>query len=132
MPAGFHYPATRPPMLFRSSALVIAAAVAFSAAAQAAPQPAAKCEQAKSVKSGRQDVRCAPQLAAKVADERVLKSTLYASATKLGAKGKYQRAAQHLDQVVARFPTSPVALYTRALAYHNMGNDDAAVRDTTR
>ena len=75
---------------------------------------------------------CAPQISAKAADEQVLKSQIYLAATKLGARGNYRRAAQQLDVVVAKFPNSPVALYTRALAYHNLGNDDLAVRDTSK
>jgi tetratricopeptide (TPR) repeat protein len=126
MTAAFTVATEATSMDIRSYVFAISAAVALCAAplsvAQARPQ-----EQ----KPLRQDAKVA-QLPVKAADAKVLKSQLYAAATKLGAKGKYQRAAQQLDQVVARFPTSPVALYTRALAHHNLGNDDLAVRDTTK
>ncbi len=115
-------------MLSRVSIFAVAALVGLSAVAQARPQTAAKtCEVSRS--AGKQ---ACVALAVKDADQRVLRSPLYVAATKLGVEGKYRHAAKQLDRVVAKFPTSPVALYTRALAYHNLGNDDLAVRDTTK
>jgi tetratricopeptide (TPR) repeat protein len=111
--------------MFRLSIVTLAALVGLAGAAVAGSQPSAKvCDVKKQT--------CAPQASVKVSDEQVLKSQLYLTATRLGARGQYKRAPKQLDQVVAKFPNSPVALYTRALAYHNLGNDDFAVRDTSK
>jgi tetratricopeptide (TPR) repeat protein len=110
--------------MLRLSIFAVAALIGVTGVANAGPQPAAKNCEAKQT--------CAPPAAIKASDEQVLKSQMYLAATKLGAKGNYRRAAQQLDLVVAKYPNSPVALYTRALAYHNLGNDDLAVRDTSK
>lgn len=110
--------------MLRLSIVVISALLTATVTAGAGPRPPVKGCEAKQA--------CARPITAKTADERVLKSQVYLAATKLGARGSYRRAAQQLDLVVAKYPNSAIALYTRALAYHNLGNDDFAVRDTSK
>jgi tetratricopeptide (TPR) repeat protein len=55
-------------------------------------------------------------------------AALLSRAGAFGQKGDYQHAVEDATQVIALAP-SPVAYYTRALAYHDDGDDMRAIAD---
>jgi tetratricopeptide (TPR) repeat protein len=59
---------------------------------------------------------------------RTTVAALLKRADALGQKGDYRRAIADVTRIIARAP-SAVAFYTRALAYHDSGNDARAIAD---
>ena len=55
-------------------------------------------------------------------------SALLSRANAFGQKGEYGRVVEDTTRVIKRTP-SAVAYYTRALAYHNIGQDERAIPD---
>jgi tetratricopeptide (TPR) repeat protein len=73
-------------------------------------------------------VACTALIGAKSLGARRKASALLSRANAQGQKGEYGRVIEDTTRAIKRAP-SAVAYYTRALAYHNLGQNERAVAD---
>jgi tetratricopeptide (TPR) repeat protein len=108
-------------------AAVLVAALASSAAFAKGTIAKGSCF-SESANPDRRIAACTALIRAGTSTARAQDMALLGRAGAFGQKGDYDHAIEDATRVIKRAP-SPVAYYTRALAYHNLGDDKRALAD---